>query len=264
MEANGSRVFRSEAAFHLGQSGRVAELELVRTEIAPSARWGPGPGARGWRATLGCSPPPSLRAATLVMDSRSIVYCKGADLRLYRPFSNLLTDFHTKSNKAACGVTPAKPGRAGKAGPAEICAGKTQAASGPPRPGPHLTPAPPGCRENPVAVERKHCACPAARPGAGCPKQGFPRLPEPDHRTGVRGGRRGELAFLRRALPSPARLRGTQVAERQPGAMPPMGTGTRLAGEGARGGLAGTRDCPRRFGQPSSAPPWGREKSART
>lgn len=134
--------------------------------------------------------------------------------------------------------------------------GPRQGRAAPPRPGP--TSHPPlqvaGKTRSAVPVERKHCACPVAGPGAGCPKEGFPRLPKLDPCTRVRGRWPGELAFRRGSLPPSPTARHTSGGE-QPGAAPPAGMGTTLAGEGARGGIAVTRDCPRRFGQPSSARP---------
>ena len=76
------------------------------------------------------------------------------------------------------------------------------------------------------------------------------RTPAPGQRKPGRA-----FGFLQWDPPSLSVPLGTRAAGRQPRAARPAGSGTRRAGEGACGGIAVARDCPRRFGQPSSAGP---------
>lgn len=137
--------------------------------------------------------------------------------------------------------------------------------SGPPLPGPT------SCRGDGAAGKSwragargpEHCACPVARPGAGRSKEGFFRLPEPDScARGADARASSRLSAVGSSLLSVPL--GTRVAERKPRAARPAGSGTRRAGEGACGGIAVTRDCPRRSGQPSSAGPSVGGQSGRT
>lgn len=129
----------------MGQSGRVGELQLVRTGRKLGHL-----GSGLWGSSFASYPrilSPSKPKSCDTCDSFPI------DRLLKEGGPKTLQTSIPKAKKPPCGTTPAKPVTAGKAGPAVICAAKAEAASGPPRPlrapphtGPSRLPGKPGER----------------------------------------------------------------------------------------------------------------------
>lgn len=138
-----------------------------------------------------------------------------------------------------------------------VGAGETQAASGPRgRAQPHLSRVPRSCRKNlesrrarvgalRMPIRWTWCRSPIGRFFSVAPPTLAPEL----------GADGGESWFSADGLSLPVRTAwypdGVEAAQ----SARPAGSGTQRAGEGACAGIAETRDCPRRSGQPSSAQP---------
>lgn len=145
------------------------------------------------------------------------------------------------------------PDRMAKARRAPVS--KTRGSPAPPGPTSRLPLPAAGKTRKTVALLREHCACPVARLGAGRPRGGFPRLPELDARDRVRADSGNSwLPPWGTSLPgTPAWCPGGREAAQDCAS---RGVYFSSGGWGARG-VAATRDCPPRSGQPSSAWPSG-------